>query len=77
MYKFHVEMTCEGCSGAVKRVLGKLEGDDLTKFQKFRECCEKFLDKVTRLDIDLPAKQVEVESSLSREEVSEKNLLKT
>ncbi|KAI3420830.1 hypothetical protein GPALN_014449 [Globodera pallida] len=25
VYKFHVEMTCEGCSNAVKRVLGKLE----------------------------------------------------
>ncbi|KAL3122791.1 hypothetical protein niasHT_008481 [Heterodera trifolii] len=25
LYKFHVEMTCEGCSNAVKRVLGKLE----------------------------------------------------
>ncbi|XP_059607652.1 copper transport protein ATOX1 [Phlebotomus argentipes] len=25
VHKFQVEMTCEGCSGAVKRVLGKLE----------------------------------------------------
>ncbi|XP_076344801.1 copper transport protein ATOX1-like [Tachypleus tridentatus] len=26
IYEFQVEMTCEGCSNAVKRVLGKLEG---------------------------------------------------
>ncbi|KAI2622828.1 iron copper transporter [Xylaria nigripes] len=25
-YKFNVTMTCGGCSGAVNRVLGKLEG---------------------------------------------------
>ncbi|XP_026462028.1 copper transport protein ATOX1-like [Ctenocephalides felis] len=25
-YEFNVEMTCEGCSGAVERVLGKLKG---------------------------------------------------
>ncbi|XP_055706037.1 copper transport protein ATOX1 [Phlebotomus papatasi] len=25
VHKFQVEMTCEGCSGAVKRVLGKLD----------------------------------------------------
>ncbi|GAB0097841.1 Atox1 [Sergentomyia squamirostris] len=28
VHKFQVEMTCEGCSGAVKRVLGKLEQID-------------------------------------------------
>ncbi|KIS67686.1 putative copper metallochaperone ATX1 [Mycosarcoma maydis] len=27
-YKFHVVMTCSGCSGAVSRVLGKLDGVD-------------------------------------------------
>ncbi|KAL1438254.1 hypothetical protein MTO96_048332 [Rhipicephalus appendiculatus] len=26
-----VEMTCEGCSGAVQRVLGKLEGQGVNK----------------------------------------------
>lgn len=25
-------MMCEGCAGAVKRVLGKMEGEDLEKF---------------------------------------------
>ncbi|XP_076065393.1 antioxidant 1 copper chaperone [Oratosquilla oratoria] len=29
VHDFTVEMTCEGCSGAVKRVLGKL-GDKVT-----------------------------------------------
>ncbi|XP_054754829.1 copper transport protein ATOX1-like [Lytechinus pictus] len=27
-YEFTVEMTCGGCEGAVKRVLGRLEGVD-------------------------------------------------
>ncbi|XP_041356894.1 copper transport protein ATX1-like [Gigantopelta aegis] len=26
VHVFHMEMTCEGCAGAAKRVLGKLEG---------------------------------------------------
>lgn len=30
IHEFQVEMTCEGCSGAVKRVLGKL-GDNVSK----------------------------------------------
>lgn len=29
-YKFNVSMSCGGCSGAVNRVLGKLEGKSLT-----------------------------------------------
>ncbi|KAK8781691.1 antioxidant 1 copper chaperone [Amblyomma americanum] len=31
VHEFQVEMTCEGCSGAVKRVLGKLEGQGVNK----------------------------------------------
>jgi len=27
VHQFFVDMTCEGCSGAVKRVLGKIEAD--------------------------------------------------
>ncbi|XP_022663678.1 copper transport protein ATOX1-like [Varroa jacobsoni] len=33
VYEFEVEMTCEGCSGAVKRVLGKLDGQGVTKVE--------------------------------------------
>jgi copper chaperone CopZ len=30
-YKFNVTMTCGGCSGAVERVLKKLEGERLSR----------------------------------------------
>lgn len=29
-YKFNVSMSCGGCSGAVNRVLGKLEGESIS-----------------------------------------------
>ena len=32
VHEFNVTMTCEGCSGAVKRVLGKLEGSWSSSF---------------------------------------------
>lgn len=32
-HEFKVEMTCEGCSGAVKRVLGRLEGQGVNSFE--------------------------------------------
>ena len=31
VHEFKVDMTCEGCSGAVQRVLGKLEGQGVDK----------------------------------------------
>ncbi|XP_050038942.1 copper transport protein ATOX1 [Dermacentor andersoni] len=31
VHEFHVEMTCEGCSGAVQRVLGKLADQGVNK----------------------------------------------
>ncbi|KAI1724342.1 heavy-metal-associated domain-containing protein [Ditylenchus destructor] len=52
-YTFGVEMTCEGCSNAVKRVLGRLG------------------DKVSKVDIDLENKLVNVETELSKEEIYE------
>ncbi|KAG0434269.1 hypothetical protein HPB47_019226 [Ixodes persulcatus] len=33
VHEFEVEMTCEGCSGAVQRVLGKLEGQGVNKVE--------------------------------------------
>ncbi|CAM1329662.1 Uncharacterised protein g10079 [Pycnogonum litorale] len=33
IYEFEVEMTCEGCSGAVNRVLGKHQGNGINKFE--------------------------------------------
>nr|CAD2160549.1 unnamed protein product [Meloidogyne enterolobii] len=35
IHKFHVEMTCSGCSGQVQRVLGKLG----TKFPMSKSIC--------------------------------------
>lgn len=29
-YKFNITMTCGGCSGAVERVLKKLEGESMS-----------------------------------------------
>jgi len=34
VHEFKVEMTCEGCSGAVERVLGKLKGKWVIKLDK-------------------------------------------
>lgn len=31
IHEYTVQMTCEGCSGAVQRVLGKLEGKGISK----------------------------------------------
>uniref|UniRef100_V5IJY6 Copper transport protein ATOX1 n=1 Tax=Ixodes ricinus TaxID=34613 RepID=V5IJY6_IXORI len=33
VHEFEVEMTCEGCSGAVQRVLEKLEGQGVNKVE--------------------------------------------
>ncbi|EDV21394.1 uncharacterized protein TRIADDRAFT_30441 [Trichoplax adhaerens] len=30
VYEFNVEMACDGCSGAVKRVLGRLSGTQVS-----------------------------------------------
>jgi len=54
-YKFHVEMTCEGCSGAVKRILTKQQ--------------EK--GAVNDYEIDLPGKTVSVTSTLTMNEVQD------
>lgn len=46
VHEFKVVMTCEGCSGAVNRVLGRVS-------------------EVSKVDIDMEAQKVSVESSLS------------
>ena len=32
-HEYTVKMTCEGCSGAIQRVLGKLEGKGVDKIE--------------------------------------------
>jgi len=54
-YKFHVEMTCEGCSGAINRILTR----------------QKEKGAVTEYDIDLPGKTVSVISTLTMGEVQD------
>lgn len=43
VHEYTVEMTCEGCSGAVERVLGKLGGECVKVFEcvvvQCRHCC--------------------------------------
>jgi len=34
-YKFEVTMTCGGCSGAVERVLKKLDGEQARRFPRY------------------------------------------
>lgn len=50
VHEFSVVMTCDGCSGAVNRVLGRVK-------------------EVTKIDIDMEAQKVCVESTLSGEEL--------
>ncbi|XP_006818931.1 copper transport protein ATOX1-like [Saccoglossus kowalevskii] len=52
-HEFQVEMTCEGCSGAVTRVLNKLKPDK----------------GVTDFQIDMDAQKVYVDSTLSSDEL--------
>lgn len=49
-HKFKVEMTCEGCSGAVTRVLNKTEG-----VENFRV---ELQDKEVFVTTDLPADKI-------------------
>lgn len=42
-YEFKVEMTCEGCSGAVTRVLNR-QGDKVTKFDINLETKQVFVE---------------------------------
>jgi len=50
-YTFHVNMTCEGCSNAVKRVLGKL-GDKVHNVEI------KLDEKLVTVDTDMEKEEV-------------------
>lgn len=72
MHEFEVAMTCEGCSGALERVLNKHKG--MTSFIKFSpRAMSNFhivSDKgVTNFKIDLPGKRVEITSTLTSDEL--------
>ena len=64
-------MTCEGCSGAVKRVLGRVNGERFTcaSFSLKDPCPSLCVPEVTKLDIDMEAQKVSVESTLSSDEI--------
>nr|CAI5835489.1 unnamed protein product [Callosobruchus analis] len=57
LHEFKVKMTCEGCSGAVQRVLTKLKDNPDKKVEDF--------------DISLADQSVKVKTSLSANEVLE------
>ena len=67
VHEFSVVMTCEGCSGAVNRVLGRVNGKSgaLTNISN-TQCV---LLEVSKVDIDMEGQKVKVESSLSGEEL--------
>lgn len=67
-------MTCEGCSGAVQRVLGKLKGinESILEILQTFTLAFPFLDKgVEDIDISLENQSVKVKTTLSHEEILE------
>lgn len=72
-YKFNVTMTCGGCSGAVERVLKKLEGKRYTCFIVFSILTRWSLG-VKTFDVSLETQTVNVttEPTLSYDNVLEK-----
>ncbi|PSN49389.1 Copper transport protein ATOX1 [Blattella germanica] len=64
VHEFKVAMTCNGCSSAVERVLGKLKG--LYVLNDLMEC-----QGVEKVDISLDDQSVLVTSTLSAEQLLE------
>lgn len=75
-------MTCEGCSGAVNRVLGRLKGKkeleekkrnvlNLSLDDAFNNNWQNYhtISEVTKVDIDMEGQRVFIESTLSSEEL--------
>ncbi|XP_071034156.1 copper transport protein ATOX1 [Parasteatoda tepidariorum] len=52
IHEFSVNMTCEGCSGAVNRVLGKLKGNGVDDFSVDLE------NKKVKVTSSLPATSI-------------------
>uniref|UniRef100_A0A1L8DUB7 Copper transport protein ATOX1 n=1 Tax=Nyssomyia neivai TaxID=330878 RepID=A0A1L8DUB7_9DIPT len=50
VHKFTVEMTCEGCSGAVKKVLGKLD--------QIEDVVIDLENKTVQVTSNLPSEQI-------------------
>ena len=71
MYEFKVVMTCEGCSGAVNRVLGRLTGKKNVTFSLplLLVVVMMSVSEVTKVDIDMEGQRVFIESTLSGEEL--------
>jgi copper chaperone CopZ len=65
-------MTCEGCSNAVKKVLGKLGGRHKAPFCHARKnIAQSCIDKIHNVEIKLDEKLVTVDTDLGKEEVLE------
>ncbi|XP_023016014.1 antioxidant 1 copper chaperone [Leptinotarsa decemlineata] len=52
VHEFKVTMTCEGCSGAVERVLGKLKGQGVEKIDINLE------NQTVKVETSLPAEVI-------------------
>ena len=64
-------MTCEGCVGAAKKVLGKL-GGMFKAFLRMNPLCyltSYILDDVVSVDADLSTKTVTVQTTLSSDQI--------
>ena len=75
LYKFNVSMSCGGCSGAVERVLGKLDGEHLSPTSRTcRPLTNPLILGVKSYNVDLKTQTAEVnaEESLSYKTVLEK-----
>ncbi len=72
-FVFQVAMSCEGCSGAVNRVLKKLPGGPLSPKNTHPpdKNTDLFHPEVTDIAIDMVAQTVTVESSLPSEKLLE------
>lgn len=70
IHEFQVEMTCEGCSGAIRRVLDKYKGMLSTFCIRKSIHFYRLLDKgVQIIDISIPDNRVEVKTTLPANEV--------
>jgi len=63
-------MTCEGCSNAVKKVLGKLGGRHKAA-PASKSKSQPYIDKIHNIEIKLDEKLVSVDTDMGKEEVLE------
>ncbi|EPE37058.1 HMA, heavy metal-associated [Glarea lozoyensis ATCC 20868] len=69
-YKFDITMSCGGCSGAVNRVLGKLEGEFAPTLRPFARDANMIIGvKSYEVSLETQTAKIVAEESLSYEKV--------